>query len=81
MSKIYKVSLTEYLLKFSHRPSHAVLFEMLKIEKPKIALLKIHSMRSKSSKLKLGRKRQQKSVKLCNPCIDSKKSDLQNVKD
>ena len=36
-------------------PSHAALFEMLKIEKLKIALLKTHtSMRSELSKLKLG---------------------------
>ena len=53
------------------------LFEMLKIE-----VLKTHtSMRSESSKLKLGRIRQQKSVKLCITSIDSRISDLRNVKD
>ena len=55
----------------------AALLEMLKI-----ALLKIHtSMRSESSKLKLGRIRQQKSVKLCIPSIDMSTSDLRNIKD
>ena len=50
---------------------------MLQIEKLKIALLKIHtSMRSESSKFKLGRIRQQESVKLCIPSINSRISDL-----
>ena len=54
----------------------------LKIEKPKITLLKMHiSMKSESSKLKFGRIRQQKSVKLCIQSIDLRKSDLRNVKD
>ena len=54
---------------------------MQKIEKLKIALQKIHpSMRSESSKLKLGRIRQQKSVKLCLTSIDSRIYDLRNVK-
>ena len=56
---------------------NAELFEMLKI-----ALLKLHtSMRSESSKFKLGRIRQQESVKLCIPSINSRISDLRTVKD
>ena len=44
---------------------NAALFEMLKIEKLKIALLKIHtSMRSESSKLKLGRNRQHLTLRI-----------------
>ena len=58
------------------------MFEILKIEKLKTALLKLHtSMRSESSKLKLGRIRHQKSDKLCIRSIDSRISDLRNVKD
>ena len=61
---------------------YAALFEMLKIEKLKINLLKKHtSMRSESSKLQDGRIRQQKSVILCIPSIDSRISDLRTVKD
>ena len=53
-----------------------------KVEKLKITLLNIHTSKiSESSKLKLGRIRQQKSVTLCNPSIDSRISDLRNVKD
>ena len=53
------------------------MFEMLQIENLKTGLLKLHtSMRSESSKFKLGRIRQQKSVKLCIPSINSRISDL-----
>ena len=55
---------------------NAALYEM-----PQIASLNIHtSIRSESSKLMLGRIRQQRSVTLCIPSIDSRISDLRNVK-
>ena len=61
---------------------YAALFEMLKFEKLKIALIKIHTfMRSESSKFMLGRIRHQKIVQFCIQSIDSRISDLRNVKD